>query len=190
MSLILLSAMALAAPAAKVAQGTLEGSFEDGLRVFRGVPFAAPPVGDLRWREPQPPLPWTGVRPATAFAPRPMQRPIYSDMMFRSPSVGEDCLYLNVWAPAKGRRLPVLVYFYGGGFQAGAADEARYDGAAMAGKGVVSITVNYRLGVFGFLAHPELSKESGHGSGNYGLLDQAAALAWVHPERRRLRRRP
>ncbi len=180
MSLVFLSAMAAMNPTAKVAQGTLEGTLENGLRVFRGVPYAAPPVDEGRWREPRAAKPWTGVRPATAFAPRPMQRPIYSDMMFRSPSVSEDCLYLNVWAPAKGRRLPVLVYFYGGGFQAGAADEARYDGAAMAGKGVVSITVNYRLGVFGFLAHPELSKESGHGSGNYGLLDQAAALAWVH----------
>ena len=171
--------MAMAEPTARVAQGTLEGTREDGLRVFRGVPFAAPPVGDLRWREPQPPAPWKGARAAVAFGPRPMQRPIFSDMMFRSPPVSEDCLYLNVWAPEKGRGLPVLVYFYGGGFQAGAADEARYDGATMARKGVVSITVNYRLGAFGFLAHPELSKESGHGSGDYGLLDQAAALAWV-----------
>lgn len=164
----------------KVAQGVLEGTTSDGVRSFKGVPFAAPPVGELRWREPQPAKPWEGVRRADAFGPRPMQLPIYSDMMFRSPSVSEDCLTLNVWAPAKGKRLPVLVYFYGGGFQAGAADEKRYDGESMARRGIVSITVNYRLGVFGFLAHPELTKESPHhASGNYGLLDQAAALRWV-----------
>ena len=149
------------------------------MRIFRGVPYAQPPVGDLRWREPRPVKGWKDVRDATSFGPRPMQRPIYSDMTFRSPSVDEDCLTLNVWAPARGEKLPVLVYFYGGGFQAGAADEKRYDGASMAGRGIVSITVNYRLGAFGFLAHPALSRESGHGSGNYGLMDQAAALAWV-----------
>ncbi len=166
---------------AKVAEGVLEGTMApaSGIRMFKGVPFAAPPVGDLRWREPQPAKPWQGVRPATEFAHRPMQLPLYSDMVWRSPGISEDCLYLNVWAP-KGKKLPVLVYFYGGGFQAGASDEPRYDGESMARKGVVAITVNYRLGVFGFLAHPELTKESPHkASGNYGLLDQSAALRWV-----------
>jgi para-nitrobenzyl esterase len=111
-----------------------------------------------------------------------MQRPIFGDMNFRSNGMSEDCLYLNVWTPAKsGReRLPVLVYFYGGGFVAGDGSEPRYDGASMAGKGIVAVTVNYRLGIFGFFAHPELTKESPNkASGKYGLLDQAAALKWV-----------
>lgn len=177
---ILLSMMMAEGPRVKVTGGTIEGMVDGGLRTFKGVPFAAPPVGELRWREPQPVESWKGVRPADSFGPRPMQLPIYSDMMFRSPRVDEDCLYLNVWAPATGKKLPVLVYFYGGGFQAGAADEARYDGAAMARKGVIAVTVNYRLGIFGFLAHPELTEESPRrASGNYGLLDQSAALHWV-----------
>lgn len=166
----------------RVTGGVLEGSAEAGLRVFRGVPFAAPPVGALRWQPPQPVQPWAGVRTATAFAARPMQLPLFGDMNFRSPQGSEDCLYLNVWTPAAAakERLPVLVYFYGGGFVAGDASEPRYDGAALARRGLVTVTVNYRLGVFGFLAHPELTKESGRGaSGNYGLLDQQAALRWV-----------
>ena len=173
-----------AAPRVKVANGVLEGTAEAGLRVFRGVPFAAPPIGRLRWREPQPVTSWTGVRLATHFGPRAMQRPLYGDMNFRSNGISEDCLYLNVWAPAAtpaGKRLPVLVYFYGGGFQAGDGSELRYDGASLAQRGLIAITVNYRLNVFGFLAHPELTKESPHhASGNYGLLDQNAALRWVH----------
>lgn len=177
------STAAAAAPRVTVAEGTLEGGVESGgLRVFKGVPFARPPVGELRWQPPQPAAPWQGVRPAREFGPRPMQRPIYSDMMFRSPEVSEDCLYLNVWTPAArpGARLPVLVYFYGGGFQAGDSSEKRYDGASMARQGIVSVTVNYRLNVFGFLAHPELTAASpNHASGNYGLMDQAAALHWV-----------
>ncbi len=174
--------IAMEPPRVKIAGGTLEGTVDaaTGVREFKAVPYAAPPVGNLRWREPEPPAPWKGVRKADAFGPRPMQLPLYSDMMFRSPGVSEDCLTLNVWSPPKAKGRPVLVYFYGGGFQAGAADEARYDGLAMAQRGVVSITVNYRLGIFGFLAHPELTQESPHhASGNYGLLDQAAALKWV-----------
>jgi para-nitrobenzyl esterase len=167
----------------RVAAGVLEGRAEaDGLRVFRGVPFAAPPVGPLRWQPPQPVQPWPGVRAAREFGPRPMQLPVFGDMNFRSPKVSEDCLYLNVWTPAAKAQKPrpVLVYFYGGGFIAGDASEPRYDGAAMARRGIVAVTVNYRLGVFGFLAHPELTKESArHASGNYGLLDQTAALRWV-----------
>src|SRR5450755_4589747 len=111
-----------------------------------------------------------------------MQLPVFSDMNFRSDGMSEDCLYLNVWTPAKSgdERLPVLIYFYGGGFVAGDGSEPRYDGAGMAGKGVVAVTANYRLGVFGFLAHPELTKESPHNaSGDYGLMDQADTLRWV-----------
>lgn len=163
--------------------GVLEGTTEGDLRIFKGIPFAQPPVGALRWKEPQPVAKWQGVREATRFAPRCMQRPLFSDMMFRSNGVSEDCLYLNVWTPAKSgnAKLPVLVYFYGGGYRAGDGSEYRYDGANMAEKGIVAITVNYRLDVFGMLAHPELTKESAHhSSGNYTLLDQSAALHWVH----------
>jgi para-nitrobenzyl esterase len=163
--------------------GVLQGSAEeDGIRTFKGIPFAEPPVGDLRWKPPQPAKDWEGVRRADKFGPRAMQLPLFGDMVFRSSGMSEDCLYLNVWTPAKSaeEHLPVLVYFYGGGFVAGDGSEPRYDGASMAHKGVVAVTVNYRLGVFGFLAHPELTKESPHhASGNYGLLDQAEALRWV-----------
>jgi len=174
-----------AGPQVKTTHGIVEGVVEkSGVRGFKGIPYAAPPVGELRWKEPQEAADWTGVRKADHFGPRAMQPPIYSDMVFRSDGMSEDCLYLNVWAPADARRggrlLPVLVYFYGGGFVAGDGSEPRYDGESMAGKGIVSLTVNYRLGIFGFLAHPELTKESPHhASGNYALLDQVAALRWV-----------
>jgi para-nitrobenzyl esterase len=167
----------------KTANGVVEGVAEkSGIRSFKGIPFAAPPVGNLRWKEPQAAKNWTGVRKADKFGPRAMQRPIFGDMSFRSDGVSEDCLYLNVWTPAKTgtERLPVLVYFYGGGFVAGDGSEPRYDGESMAQKGIVTLTVNYRLGLFGFLAHPELTRESPHkASGNYGLMDQRAALQWV-----------
>jgi len=175
-------------PVVSVESGKLQGVAENGpspLRIFRGIPFGAPPTGDLRWREPQPVHPWTGVRNAKEFGPRCMQQPLFSDMMFRSPAPSENCLYLNVWTPAKldrprGRKLPVLVYIYGGGFMAGDASEKRYDGASLARRGIVVVTVNYRLGVFGFFSHPELTASSPHhASGNYGLLDQVAALKWV-----------
>ena len=172
-------------PTATIESGKLRGVFETGLRIFRGIPFAAPPVGKLRWREPQPVASWPGVRNATEFGPRCMQQPLFSDMMFRSPPPSEDCLYLNVWTPAKlsgspRRKLPVLFYIYGGGFMAGDSSEKRYDGAALARRGIVVVTVNYRLGVFGFFSHPELTASSPHhASGNYGLLDQVAALKWV-----------
>jgi para-nitrobenzyl esterase len=168
---------------AQTSNGTLQGVVEaSGIRSFKGVPFAQPPVGDLRWREPQPAPNWTGVRKAVAFGPRAMQLPIYSDMNFRSNGVSEDCLYLNVWTPASAanERLPVLVYFYGGGFAAGDGSEYRYDGESLARRGCVTVTVNYRIGIFGFFVHPDLTKESAqHSSGNYGLLDQHAALVWV-----------
>ena len=158
------------------------GRQASGVRVFKGIPYAAAPVGELRWRPPQALKRWEGVRRAEKFGPRCMQHPVFGDMNFRSDGMSEDCLYLNVWTPAKSakERLPVLVYFYGGGFIAGDGSEPRYDGESMARRGVVAVTLNYRLGLFGFLAHPELSKESPqHASGNYGLLDQAAALRWV-----------
>jgi para-nitrobenzyl esterase len=180
---LLLPGNAPAADRIKTTAGTIEGGVEaDGIRTFKGIPFAAPPVGDLRWQPPQPLKKWDGVRQATAFGGQCMQRRQFADMVFRASGTSEDCLYLNVWTPAtvRGSRLPVLVYFYGGGFVAGDGSEPRYDGAAMARRGIVALTVNYRLGVFGFMAHPELTRESPHhASGNYGLLDQYAALAWV-----------
>jgi para-nitrobenzyl esterase len=178
-----LGAYAQDAPQVKTANGLLQGIVEtSGIYSFKGVPFAQPPVGSLRWREPQAPQSWLGVRKADHFGPQAMQRAIYSDMVFRSDGKSEDCLYLNVWTPAKSakEKLPVLVYFYGGGFTGGDGSEGRYDGESMAKKGIVAITVNYRLGIFGFMAHPELTKESpNHASGNYGLMDQHAALLWV-----------
>ena len=168
----------------RIAGGLVQGTVApSGVREFRGIPFAAPPVGQRRWRPPEPPAGWKGVRSATRFGPRCMQLPIFSDMVFRSDGVSEDCLYLNVWAPpsrSAAQRRPVLVYFYGGGFVAGDGSELRYGGESLARRGIVVVTVNYRLGVFGFLAHPELTAESPHhASGDYGLLDQAAALGWV-----------
>lgn len=168
-----------------VSGGILEGTIMpgSGVRSFKGIPFAAPPVGRLRWCPPQPAAPWVGVRPADQFGPRAMQLSIFGDMDFRSNGMGEDCLYLNVWAPAEptAERLPVLVYFYGGGNVAGDGSEPRYDGARLAQHGIITLTVNYRLNIFGFFAHPELTQESPqHASGNYGYLDQAAALRWVH----------
>lgn len=170
-------------PRAKTVNGIVEGTTEaSGVRSFKGIPFAAPPVGDLRWKEPQPVMNWTDVRQTKKFGPRAMQRAVFGDMGFRSDGMSEDCLYLNVWTPAKSdkERLPVLVYFYGGGFIAGDGSESRYDGESMARKGIVAITVNYRLGAFGFMAHPELTAESAKkASSNFGYLDQTAALRWV-----------
>ena len=178
-----IAAPVLAAERVTTANGAIEGTTEpSGIHAYRGIPFAAPPVGELRWKAPQPVKDWKDVRRATQFGPRCVQAPLFSDMNFRSDGMSEDCLYLNVWTPAKSprERLPVLVYFFGGGFVAGDGSEPRYDGESMARKGIVSLTVNYRLGVFGFMAHPELTKESPHhASGNYALLDQNAALQWV-----------
>ena len=165
----------------KVDGGVLEGTTTpDGrVRTFLGVPFAAPPVGEFRWQPPQPVAPWRGVRKATAFGARCMQGPIYGDMIFRD-EPGEDCLYLNVWAPKDARRLPVMFWIHGGGFQAGSASEPRQDGGQLARKGVIVVGANHRLGVFGFFSHPELTKESSrHASGNYGLQDQIATLQWI-----------
>jgi para-nitrobenzyl esterase len=169
----------------KIANGTLESNAtpKDGVRSFKGIPFGQPPVGELRWREPEPVKNWKGVRNADEFGPRCMQRTSpTSDYWFRSNGMSEDCLYLNVWTPAKSNdeKLPVLVYIFGGGFQNGDGSEPRYDGANMARKGMVAVSINYRTNIFGFFVHPELTKESSHHSaGNYGLLDQVAALRWV-----------
>ena len=164
--------------------GIVEGTREhgSGITTFQGIPFGAPPIGKLRFAPPRPVEPWSGVRKADAFGPRAMQLPVFGDMDFRSDGMSEDCLYLNVWTSATSAddRLPVLVYFYGGGNVAGDGSEPRYDGEALARRGLVTVTVNYRLGIFGFFAHPELSKESEHGaSGNQGYLDQNLALQWV-----------
>lgn len=167
----------------KTANGMVEGVLEKtGIHSFKGIPFAAPPVNELRWKAPQPVKNWNGTRKADHFGPRAMQPPIFGDMVFRSNGMSEDCLYLNIWTsnPSFTANLPVLVYFYGGGFVAGDGSESRYEGESMAQKGIVALTVNYRLGVLGLLSHPELTQESPHkSSGNYGLMDQAAALKWV-----------
>ncbi|HEY4249182.1 MAG TPA: carboxylesterase/lipase family protein [Lacunisphaera sp.] len=174
----------LARAQVKTDAGLVEGLPADasGIRAFKGIPFAAPPIGDLRWKAPQPAAPWTGVRQAVEFGPRAMQGPIYSDMIFRDAGPSEDCLYLNVWTPSKtgADKLPVMVWIYGGGFQAGSSSEPRQDGAILAKKGVVIVSMNYRLGLFGFFAHPGLAAENSNGAtGNYGLMDQIAALQWV-----------
>lgn len=188
-----LSLPSLTAQVVQTAQGKVEGQKESNstVTVFKGIPFAAPPVGDLRWRAPQPAAAWQGVRKATAFGASCMQPIIESMLPMHMPwteeflthgKVSEDCLFLNIWTPkaASKANLPVIVFIHGGGFTGGAGDVAVYDGANLAAKGVVLITINYRLGVFGFLAHPELSAESKHhASGNYALLDQIAALRWV-----------
>jgi para-nitrobenzyl esterase len=157
-------------------------SADGKVAVFKGIPFAAPPVGALRWKEPQPVAPWKGVRKATEFGARCMQARIFADMVFRDSGPSEDCLYLNVWTPgiSAKTKLPVMVWIYGGGFKAGATSEPRQDGEHLARKGVVIVSMNYRLGILGFFSHPGLTAESAHhASGNYGLMDQAAALKWV-----------
>jgi len=157
--------------------GQVSGTGNDVVS-FKGIPYAAPPVGERRWKPPQKAAPWSGVRACTAFGDDPVQMP---GPDFRGPKISEDCLSLNVWTPAPGAgKLPVMVWFYGGGFVLGSSSYAMYDGEALARKGVVVVTVNYRVGIFGFMAHPALTKESpNHSSGNYGFLDQVAALKWV-----------
>lgn len=181
---------------AETANGLVEGiTLESGIHVFKGIPYAAPPVRELRWRAPQPVSDWDGVRRADRFADQCMQQRVFEDMRFRNSGVSEDCLYLNVWTPevSSDAGRPVLVYFYGGGFIAGDGSEPRYDGESMAREGIVVVTMSYRLGVFGFFAHPALTEESPHhASGNYALLDQYESLRWVsrniaafggHPDR-------
>jgi para-nitrobenzyl esterase len=174
-----LDASAATAPV-RTRSGWIQGSAEDGLTVYRGIPFAAPPVGRLRWRAPQPPSSWSGVRKADQFAPVCMQdHPWWTG---GNTQVSEDCLYLNIWTPAKspGAALPVMVWIYGGGFSSGSSSMPIFDGEKLAKHGVVVVNIAYRVGPMGFLALPALSAESEHHvSGNYGLLDQLAALRWV-----------
>jgi len=163
-------------PPVKVEQGLVQGTIEDGLTVYRGLPFAAPPLGDLRWKAPQPAPKWDGTKQADKFAPGPVQG--------GNPPSGksEDCLYLNIWSPAKSAddRIPVLLWIYGGGFNAGSTSETTYSGEKLAKKGVVFVSIAYRVGQLGFMAHPELSAENpNHVSGNYGLLDMIAGLKWI-----------
>ncbi len=166
-------------------RGLIVGPADD-VQLYRGIPYAAPPVGDLRWRRPQAAHAWPGVRECYAFGTAAPQKPVALLSMFPGMALGaktsEDCLYLNVWAPIRRseRPLPVMVWIHGGGYVFGAASQALYDGANLARRGVVVVAINYRLGPFGFLAHPQLTAESGRGaSGNYGLMDQMEALRWV-----------
>ncbi|WP_420150642.1 carboxylesterase/lipase family protein [Spirosoma sp.] len=174
----------------KTENGAIEGTMSKAgdVRIFRGVPFAAPPVGNLRWKAPQAVANWFGVRNCRTFGPSPMQgKPVpfmywSSEFLIPESPISEDCLYLNVWTSAKSAtaKQPVIVYVPGGGFRSGGGACPIYDGESMAKKGVVFVTINYRLGVFGFLAHPELTQESSYqASGNYALLDIIAALRWV-----------
>ena len=192
LALVLLARAGAPAPpltTVRVAGGQLAGAStgDSGIAAFKGVPFAAPPVGDLRWRAPRPVVPWQGVRDATAFSPSCVQKIVdtrkpWTYEFMAHGAVSEDCLYLNVWTPAAtaSERHPVLVFLHGGGNTEGSGSVPVYDGTGLASKGLVVVTINYRLGAFGFLAHPELTAEaSHHGSGNYALLDQIAAVRWV-----------
>ena len=179
-------------PVLDIEGGQIQGveSSVKGVYIYKGIPFAAPPVGDLRWQEPQPVVPWEGVKQADTFSAGAVQanhdstNPWTSEFYWEDPEFSEDCLYLNVWTPAPGkpgRKLPVAMWIHGGAYTGGWGFEPEFDGKVWAEKGVVLVTVNYRLGVFGFLTHPFLTEESPHHvSGNYGILDQIAALQWVH----------
>ena len=174
----------------KTQDGLVSGvTLSSGVRAFKGIPFAAPPVGDLRWREPQPVTPWKGVRKADTFGnvcmqphqPKRVPNNVAVDLP-DSPMMSEDCLYLNVWTDAKGAnaKLPVMVWIYGGAYSEGAGSSPHNNGEFLAKKGAVLVTFNYRLGPFGFFSHPELTKESGHNaSGNQALMDSIAVLRWV-----------
>ena len=182
-------AIAQHGPQVKVEGGIIEGIDSSGVCIFRGIPFAAPPVGELRWKAPQPVVAWQGVREAKKFGHDPMQYNAFGDMVFEGNGQSEDCLYLNVWTPAKLNsqtsnpnsqfdKLPVLIYFNGGGLVSGSGSEPRYQGLRLARRGIIVVTVNYREGIFGFFSHPQLTKE-GDCNGNQGWLDQAAAIKWV-----------
>lgn len=187
-----LTACTPANPVLDIEGGKIQGveASVPGVYVYKGIPFAAPPVGELRWKEPQPVVPWEGIRIADTFGPGAMQAPHDSSNPWTSefyredPEFSEDCLYLNVWTPAPGKpdkKLPVAMWIHGGAYTGGWGYEPEFDGKVWAEKGVVLVTINYRLGIFGFLAHPLLTGESPHHvSGNYGILDQIAALKWIH----------
>jgi para-nitrobenzyl esterase len=171
------------APKVKTNSGVVEGKDDGKVKSFLGIPYAAPPVGDLRWKPPQSVAKWSDVKKATEFGYHCMQGNVYGDMVFHDPGPSEDCLTLNVWVPDKHiePKMPVMVWIFGGGFVSGSTSEARQDGYNLAQQGVIVVSMNYRVGIFGFVVHPELTKESGHNAaGNYGLLDQLAALKWVH----------
>jgi para-nitrobenzyl esterase len=177
-----LAALSLLAQATTTHYGQVQGeSRPDGITVYRGLPYAAPPVGPLRWREPQPAVPWSGVRAATSFGPACPQKPGLSLEGGGDPgALSEDCLYLNVWQPvASATPRPVMVWLHGGALIFGAGSLALYDGAALARQGVVVVTVNYRLGPLGYFVHPALERAAPGGPANFGLLDQIAALRWV-----------
>lgn len=181
--ILTMSGAASAAPV-RTDAGLLEGVREGDLLVYKGVAFAAPPVGELRWRPPQPVEPWKGVRKADAFGPACMQAPGGGTGGAR---ISEDCLYLNIWRPAKASApLPIMLFVHGGGFTSGYGGNTTLWGDNLARKGVIAVTVNYRLGPFGFLALPELSRESGKGSGDYGVMDVVAALKWIKANARAL----
>jgi para-nitrobenzyl esterase len=167
----------------QIPQGQLRGVvLDNGVTAFMGIPYAAPPIGGLRWKPPQPAASWQGIRDATKPGARCIQHAPYGELEADNPHQGEDCLFLNIWSPdaSLNAKLPVFFWIHGGEFWAGSGTEARYSGAKLAARGAVVVTINHRLGVFGFLSHPELSAESAHGtSGNYGLLDQIAALEWT-----------
>ena len=173
----------LQAEPVRIDSGLVEGvTLASGVRAWLGIPFAAPPVRELRWRAPQPATPWTGVLHAERPAPMCLQvlRSRTMNHYFGNEATSEDCLYLNVWAPPRADKLPVIVWIYGGGFNVGSASMANYSGEGLAGSGVVRVNLAYRLGALGFLAHPDLARESGYGaSGNYGLMDLIAGLEWV-----------
>ena len=172
---------ASATPVAKLDAGVVQGEIQQDVLAFRGIPYAAPPVGPLRWKAPAPAIHWTGVRSATAFGAACPQPKLFNDAWARVGPTNEDCLFLNVWRP-KGRQkhLPVMVFFHGGGFSLGSSGIPLYDGAALARRGAVIVTLNYRLGRLGFFAHPVLTAADPNGQlGNYGLLDMIAALRWV-----------
>ncbi|WP_255551176.1 carboxylesterase family protein [Granulicella sp. dw_53] len=177
-------ALAVGPAQVKTDGGVIEGELTVDQKVvaFKGIPYAAPPVGDLRWRAPQAAAKWSGVRSAKEFGYHCVQTGGYPDMQFHDPGPSEDCLTLNVWAPVGAKRgsLPVMVWIYGGGFVTGGTSEKRQDGQFLAHRDVVVVSMNYRLGIWGYMTHPELTAESGKSaSGNYGLMDIAAALEWV-----------
>jgi para-nitrobenzyl esterase len=176
------TAQAQSALRVKIGSGVIEGKEVGSVHAFLGIPYAAPPVGELRWKPPVRAAKWKGVRKVTDFGSHCMQGNVFGDMVFPDPGGSEDCLSLNVWVPKTAQaKLPVMVWIYGGGFVAGGTSEPRQHGEVLAQQGVIVVSMNYRLGVFGFFVHPELAKESGHNAaGNYGLLDQLAALKWVH----------
>ena len=185
-ALVLTTSAAFASDPLKIKtdKGSVDGTYttDKQVRIFKGIPYAAPPVGNLRWAPPQPAAKWFGTLAAKDFGHHCYQTNPFNDMVFPDPGPSEDCLTLNIWSPAKAKpgSLPVMVWIHGGGYTAGSASEPRHDGQFLAHRNVVIVTLNYRLGIFGFFTHPDLAAESPHhAAGNYGLLDQAAALAWV-----------